>query len=103
MQTAKYLIWTALGVAAVLLLTSDKARGLRTDLEDKAMDNAKKLRKRLGKMGNSASGTLSELRDILSDEVEGMSDDTRTRLQNIVKGTTKSAGKLKKNLSSEMA
>ena len=96
MRTTKYVLFGALGVAALLLLTSDSAKKMRDGLDKKAMANAEKWKSRLSKMGSSAAGTLDELRELLSAEIEGLSDDARQRIENIVNGSTKSAAKLKR-------
>jgi len=98
MSTTKYLLYGALGAAVVLLLTSDKANGIRNDIADKAMDNADKLKDKLKSMGSSASKRLSEVKDLLEGEMEGLSDDARKRIQNVLDGATNGAAKLKKNL-----
>lgn len=98
MSTTKYLLYGALGAAAVLLLTSDKANEIRNNVADKAMDNADKLKTKLQSMGSSASKRLSELKDLMEDEVEGLSDDARQRIKNVLNGASNGATKLKKNL-----
>ena len=100
MRTTKYFLFAALGVAAVLLLTSDKAKEMRDEMEDKAMKNAKKWRKKLSSIGSSTTDTLSDLKELLSSEIEGLSDDARERIESIVNGATKSAGKIKKTVAS---
>jgi hypothetical protein len=96
----KYVLFAALGVAAVLLLTSDKAKDMRNDLEDKAMKNARKWKKKLGKIGSDTTDTLSDLKSLLSSEIEGLSDDARERIESIVNGTEKTASKVKKSVGS---
>lgn len=98
MNTTKYLLFGALGVAAVLLLTSDSAKEMRDSLEEKAMKNAKKLKKSLGKLGTGASDSLSELKELLSSEIEGLSDDARERIEGILNGSAKTASKMKKSV-----
>ena len=63
MNTAKYLLYAALGVAAVLLLTSDRAKEMRDDLEDKAMDKAKKIKDRLAKLRVDSNGLVADLKE----------------------------------------
>jgi hypothetical protein len=103
MQTTKYVLWTALGVAAVLLLTSEKARGIRANLEDKAKENTKKWKSKLSKIGSDSSDTITELRNMLSTEIDGLSEDTRKRIENILDGTTKSAGRMKRSVSNQFS
>jgi len=62
MSTAKFLLYTALGVAAVLLLTSDKAKEVRDDLEDKAKDRAKQWKEKWSKVASDTNGMVSDLK-----------------------------------------
>ncbi len=103
MRTTKYVLFAALGVAAVLLLTSDSAKEMREDLQDKAMDNAKKWRKKLAGLGSRANDKLADLRDMLSDEVEGLSDDARERIESILNETTKTASKMKSSVGKQLS
>jgi len=61
MTTMKFLLYTALGAAAILLLTSDRAKEMRDDLEDKAKENAKRWKEKLARVGANADGVISEL------------------------------------------
>ena len=103
MRVTKYLLFAGLGVAALLLLTSDKAVELREELEENARENAKKWKQKLARMGNDTSDKLADLRNLLASEIDGLSDDARQRIENIIDGTTKTAGKIKKNLNSQLS
>jgi gas vesicle protein len=99
MRNTKYVLFAALGVAALLLLTSDRAKELRDELEETALDNAKKLKNKLSKLGSKTSDTLSDLREMLGSEMEGLSDDARERIEGILnKGS-----KVKKAVSKQMS
>ncbi len=102
MSTAKFVLYGALGAAAVLLLTSERARSIRTDMEDKAMKNANKWKGKLHNMGNSAKASLSELRELLNTEMEGLSDDAKDRIETILNKTASSANGLKRNIRNQM-
>jgi gas vesicle protein len=103
MRTTKYVLFAALGIAAVLLLTSDAAKDMRDDLEEKAKKNAKKWKGKLNKMGSDTADTISDLKDMLSNEIEGLSDDARERIETILNGSAKSATKIKGNLSKQLS
>ncbi len=103
MNTTKYVLFAALGVAAVLLLTSDKAKDLRDDLEANALKNAKKWRKKFGKISTDATDKLADLKNMLTDEIEGLSDDARERIEGILNESSKTAGKMKANVSKQMS
>ncbi len=103
MSTTKYVLLGALGVAALLLLTTDKGKKLRGDFADLAKDNAKKWKKSFGKMSASAAETVDELKDMLTSEVDGLTGDARERIENIVASATNSGRKLKKNVGNHVA
>jgi len=103
MRTTKYVLFAALGIAAVLLLTSDSAKEIREDLEEKTKKNAKKWKNKLSKMGADTADTISDLKDMLSNEIEGLSDDARERIEGILNGSAKSAAKIKGNLSKQLS
>ena len=103
MRTTKFLLFAGLGVAAVILLTSDKAREIREDIEDNARKNAKKWKQKLANIGSETSDTLADLKDMLSNEIEGLSDDARKRIEHILNDTTKTATKIKENVSKQLS
>ena len=103
MRTTKYVLFAALGVAAVLLLTTDKGKELREDFQDTAMKNAKKWKNKLNKLGKSTTDTVTDLREMLASEIEGLSDDARGRIEAILDGTAKSAAKVKRNVSQQLS
>ncbi len=99
MRTTKYLLFAALGVCrSIYCLHQIKAKEMRDDMEDKAMKNAKEWRKKLSAIGSSTTDTLADLKDLLSSEIEGLSDDARQRIESIVNGTTKGAAKMKRSV-----
>ncbi len=103
MRTTKYLLYAGLGIAAVLLLTSDKAGEIREEIEENARINAKKWKQKLANIGNDTSDKLADLKDMLSNEIEGLSDDARERIEHILNGTTKTAAEIKKNVSKQLS
>src|ERR1019366_7350129 len=103
MRTTKYLLFAGLGVAAVILLTSDRAREIREDIEDNARKNTKKWKQKLANIGNETSDTLAALKNMLSNEIEGRSDDARKRIEHILNNTTKTADKIKSNVSKQLS
>ena len=62
MSTLKFLLYATLGVTAILLLTSDKAKEMRDTLEDKARENAKRWKSKLAKAGADTDGLLEDVR-----------------------------------------
>lgn len=103
MNTTKYILVTALGVAAVLLLTSDKANQIRQDMEETARKNAKKLKNKLARINSDTSDTMADLKHLLSNEIEGLSEEARSRIEDILEGTATSASKIKRNLKKQLS
>ena len=103
MRITKYLLFAGLGIAAVILLTSDRAREIREDIEDNTRKNAKKWKQKLGDMGRETSDTLANLKNMLSNEIEGLSDDARKRIEHILNDTTKTADQIKSNVSKQLS
>jgi gas vesicle protein len=86
----KYLLLAALGVAAVLLFTTDKGEEIREDL----MDNAGKWKDRVSDLAGTTGDKLADLKSLVSSEVEGLGKDARKRIMNIIDESSKSAKKL---------
>jgi gas vesicle protein len=63
MTTGKFLLYAALGTAAVLLLTSDRAKEMREKLEEQARENAKRWKDKLSKLRADGNGVLADLQE----------------------------------------
>ncbi len=87
-----YWIFAALGAAAVLLLTSDKANKVRHQVVDGADEWTSRLNKLLSTSGNE----LASLKKIVSNEVEGLNDDARERIAKILDESTAGAKRVRK-------
>jgi len=103
MRTTKYFLFAGLGIAVILLLTSDRAREIREDIEENARKNAKKWKQKLADIGSETSDTLTDLKNMLSTEIEGLSDDVRERIKHTLNDTTKTADKVKSNVSKQLS
>ena len=103
MRTTKYLLIGALGVAAVLLLTSDKAKPMRDELADKAKKKMDKWKDRLNKLNSNAMDSVEDLKDMIAGEVKGLSSDARDRIEAILSETTKATAKVQKNVSEQLS
>lgn len=91
MKTGRFLTGALLGVAAGLLVAPKKGEELREDIAD----NAKKLKDKIQKAAGKAGSELSDLRNILEDEVSGLSDDVRGRMLTMLNETQDSARNLR--------
>ncbi len=103
MRTTKYVLFEALGIGAILLLTSDRARKLRMQLDEKAKENADLLKDKLWLFNDSAGHTVAELKELLKDEVEGLSDNARAKIEQILDKASVKANGLKKDLVKKLA
>jgi F0F1-type ATP synthase membrane subunit b/b' len=99
----KLLIYGSLGVAIALLLTSDKTKDFREDMIDAASRNAKKLKKQLSQLGVKTTNTLDGLREMLDEEVEGLSSDARKRIESILDKAKKDVAKVKDSVTAELS
>jgi len=83
MSTSKFFAGALVGVVAGLLLAPEKGEDLRNDIAD----SAEKWKKKFYRATGQTSAELSDLKDILADEVNGLSDDVRSRLLTILNET----------------
>ncbi len=98
MSTSKFFAGALVGLVAGLLLAPEKGEDLRNDIAD----SAEKLKKKLSRIAGKTSMELSDLRDILEDEVNGLSEDVRYRLLSILDETNDGAMRIKRNIASEL-
>ena len=73
MSKTSFITGAFLGLAAGLLLAPQKGEDLREDLTDKA----KKMKKKLDRLTGKAATEIDDLRDLLEDEIDGLSNDMR--------------------------
>ena len=98
MSTTKFFAGALVGLVAGLLLAPEKGEDMRDEIVDTAKGWKKKAYKMLGKAGSE----LEDLKDMLSDEVEGLGDDVRKRILTMLEDTKSSANNVKKNAASAM-
>jgi len=98
MSASKFFAGALVGVVAGLLLAPEKGEDLRSDIADSAEKWKRKFYRLTGKTG----AELEDLRDMLEDEIEGLSDDVRSRIITILDESAKSAKNIKRNFSSEL-
>jgi len=98
MNTLKFLGLAALGVAVVLLVTTDKGEELRENIAD----TAGKWKKKLSNLASDNMDKLSDLKDMVSDEIEGLSDEARSRIMKILEEGAKTGKSMKAKFNSEV-
>ena len=80
MKLKGLLALAAIGTAVGLLLYTDKGKKITKDATDGAADWGKKLGKLFVKTGND----LTDLKDHLSEEIEGLSNDARKKILDLL-------------------
>ncbi len=99
MSTSKFFAGAIIGVVAGLLLAPDKGENLRNDI----VDSAGRLKRRLALAAGTTSAELSDLKDLLEQEIEGLNDDVRFRILTMLDEAGRSAGKIGRSISSELS
>lgn len=97
MSTSKFFAGAIVGVVAGLLLAPEKGEDLRSDIAD----SAEKWKRKFYRLTGRTNAELNDLRELLEDEVMGLSDDVRYRLLTILDETKTSAMSIKSNITSE--
>ncbi len=107
MKTSRLLLIAAAGGAIALLLTTKKGKKLTSDLADKSgewKDAFMKLAAEYGeKVAKVGGNKLSSLKNLVSNEIEGLSDDAREKISAILEEGTNSAKKVKSKVGSQLS
>jgi len=98
MSTSRFLTGALVGLVTGLLLAPEKGEDLRSDIADQAKD----LKKKLYKMAGKANAELNDLKGLLANEVEGLSDDVRERILAMIEDGEDTAKNIKKKVVSTL-
>lgn len=94
----KFLVFAAIGAAITLALTSGKGEAWRNDL----MKDARKWRKKLGKMAGETGDEITALKSLIGKEISGLGKDARERILAILDESRSTAKNVKHKLSNGM-
>ena len=99
MSTSRFFAGALIGLVAGLLIAPEKGE----DMRDEIVDTAEKWKKKLNRMVGKTGAELSDLRNMLGEEIEGLNEDVRSRILTILDESTQSAKKMKRNITTEMS
>lgn len=98
MSAPRFLAGAVIGLVTGLLIAPKKGEELRNDI----VDSADVLKKRFNRLAGRTGAELNDLRNILEDEISGLSDDVRHRILTILDETDNSVRNVKSNVASEL-
>lgn len=98
MSTSKFLTGALVGLAVGLLIAPEKGEDMRNDIADTATNWKKKLNRMMGKAGKE----LDDLKTLLNDEIEGLTDDVRHRILTILDESAQTGRNIKRKAVSEL-
>ncbi|MEO6830681.1 MAG: YtxH domain-containing protein [Chitinophagaceae bacterium] len=94
MSKGKIVALAAIGVAAVLLLSTDKGKKIRKQIAEASEDWSETL----GELADKAVCSAKDLKKLVSKEIKGLSSDAREKITNIIDEGSKRAKKLRKEV-----
>jgi gas vesicle protein len=106
MKTSRLLLIAAAGSAIALLLTTKKGKKITSDLANNAgewKDEFIKLANQYGDKLANYGGKLSSLKNLVSNEIEGLSDEAREKISAILDEGASSAKKVKSKVGSQLS
>ena len=98
MSTTRFFAGALVGLVAGLLIAPEKGEDLRNDIADSAEKWKRKFYRLTGKVGTE----LDDLRDLLEEEVSGLSDDVRYRILSILDDAKDSGERIKSSFAAEL-
>lgn len=99
MKAWKILTGVAIGAGLAYLYNTEKGEDLRQDIAD----NLKQLKKKMDKMAGSAASELADAKKMMGKQIEGLSDDTRQKIMDLLDEGTEQAKKGKNAVNRMMA
>lgn len=95
MSKGKIVALAAIGVAVVLLMSTDKGKKIRKQIAEASEDWGETF----GELADKAVCSAKDLKRIVSREVKGLSADAREKISGIIDEGSKRAKKMRKEVS----
>jgi gas vesicle protein len=92
--TTKFLLGAAAGMVVGLLIAPEKGEDLRNDIAG----SAGKLKKQIGKLIGKANGSLEDLKLYLDKNIDGLEDDVKRKIIDILDSAENMAHNAKKRV-----
>ena len=99
MKAWKILTGVAIGAGIAYLYNTEKGEDLRADIAD----SLKQLKKKMDRMAGNAATELADARKIMSKEIEGLSDEAREKIIELLDEGVEQAKKGKQAVNRMMA
>jgi gas vesicle protein len=96
--TTKFLLGAAAGMVIGLLMAPEKGEDLRSDIAD----SAGKWKNQLGKLIGKANGSLEDLKAYLDKNIDGLEDDVKRKIIDILDSAETMAHNAKKHVSNNV-
>ncbi len=99
MKAWKILTGVAIGAGIAYLYNTEKGEDLRADIAD----SLKQLKKKMDKMAGTAATELADAKKLMSKQIEGLSDEAREKIMDLLEEGTEQAKKGKNAVNRMMA
>jgi len=97
MSKSKIMVCAALGAAAILF-----ALGKNAATREAIACSAKKWKKKLSRIASDTGDELSDLKDMVSNKIEGLGDEARKSIMDIIDKSMESAGRVQNSVKRAM-
>ena len=96
---SRFIAGTIVGITIGLLLAPKKGEEMRHDI----VDHAERFKKKFDKMLGNTNAEVAELKKILGHEIDGLNDDVRQRLLNMIEETIDGGQRIGSNIKRGLA
>lgn len=98
MSTSKFFAGALVGIVVGLLIAPEKGEEMREEIAD----TAEKWKKQISRMVGKTGAELEDLKKLLGTEIEGLNDDVRQRILNIINESHEGMANIKQGIAAEL-